>query len=265
MHILEGKRKGGMYMKVVLDPGHGGRDAGAVYNKRMEKDDNLRLALAVGKLLADNGTDVTYTRTEDVYFTPYERVNMANNADADLFVSLHRGSSPAEIPMNGVESFAFYENGEGAQTAAEINAELEAVGFRNLGVTARPNLIVLKRTKMPAVMTEVGFITSDADNQIFDNQFDEVVQAVADGIMSEERKEEPQGRGSLYRVQIGAFRNQNLAEQLLEQAANEGFPAFLIFEDGFYRVQVGAFRELANAVRMEHTLRRKGYNTYIAT
>lgn len=255
-------------MKVVLDPGHGGRDAGAVHNQRMEKDDNLRLAMAVGKLLTDMGTDVAYTRTDDVYFTPYERVDMANNANADLFVSLHRGSSPAEVPMRGVESFAFYENGAGAQTAAEINAELEAVGFENLGVATRPNLIVLKRTKMPAVMTEVGFITSDADNQLFDSEFDEVAQAIADGIMHKDHKEEAensQNRPVLYRVQIGAFRNQNLANQLLEQAVSEGFPAYVIFEDGLYKVQVGAFARLENAIRMEHTLRMKGYGTYIAT
>ena len=52
---------------VIIDPGHGGMDPGAVYKGRQEKDDNLRLALAVGELLSQNGVDVLYTRTDDVY------------------------------------------------------------------------------------------------------------------------------------------------------------------------------------------------------
>ena len=56
-----------MAYKIVLDAGHGGTDPGAVYNGRNEKDDNLALAQAVGKILEDNGVDVVYTRTEDIY------------------------------------------------------------------------------------------------------------------------------------------------------------------------------------------------------
>lgn len=56
-----------MAYKIVLDAGHGGEDPGAVYKDRKEKDDNLKLALAVGRILEDNGVDVVYTRTTDVY------------------------------------------------------------------------------------------------------------------------------------------------------------------------------------------------------
>ena len=61
-----------MPYSVMVDAGHGGRDPGAVFNGRQEKDDTLRLALAVGEILQDNGIDVSYTRTTDVYETPYE-------------------------------------------------------------------------------------------------------------------------------------------------------------------------------------------------
>ena len=58
--------------RVVIDAGHGGdRDPGAVYEGRREKDDNLRLALAVGRILEQNGVDVAYTRVTDLYDTPY--------------------------------------------------------------------------------------------------------------------------------------------------------------------------------------------------
>ncbi len=63
-------------MIVVIDAGHGGTDPGATYDGRQEKDDNLKLAMAVGRILADNGMDVRYTRTDDTYNTPLEKAVM---------------------------------------------------------------------------------------------------------------------------------------------------------------------------------------------
>ena len=81
----------------MLDAGHGGaRDPGAVYEGRREKDDNLKLVLAIGEILSDRGIDVEYTRTTDVYETPYEKAMKANQAGVDLFVSIHRNSFPAD-------------------------------------------------------------------------------------------------------------------------------------------------------------------------
>ena len=83
-----------MKKRVVIDAGHGGtRDPGAVYFGRQEKDDALRLALAVGSLLEDRGFEVVYTRVSDVYDTPYEKAQMGNNAEADYFVSIHRNAA----------------------------------------------------------------------------------------------------------------------------------------------------------------------------
>ena len=59
-----------MAYKIIIDPGHGGSDSGATYNGRQEKDDALRMAMAVGDLLKNAGFDVVYTRTTDVYNTP---------------------------------------------------------------------------------------------------------------------------------------------------------------------------------------------------
>ena len=72
-----------MAYKIVLDAGHGGEDPGAVYKDRKEKDDNLKLALAVGRILEDNGVDVVYTRTTDVYQTPFEKAvrNLDNTTE----------------------------------------------------------------------------------------------------------------------------------------------------------------------------------------
>ena len=73
-----------MAYKIVLDAGHGGEDPGAVYKERKEKDDNLKLTLAVGKILEENGVDVVYTRTTDIYQTPFEKAKAANEAGADF-------------------------------------------------------------------------------------------------------------------------------------------------------------------------------------
>ena len=68
-----------------------------------------------------------------------------------------------------------------------------------------------------------------------------------------------------YRVQVGAYKNREYADNLVYELEDKGFPAFLIFEDGFYKVQVGAFRNLGNAIRMEQSLRNAGYSTWITT
>lgn len=61
-----------MAYSIMLDAGHGGQDPGAVYKGRQEKNDNLKLALAVGEILKNKGIDISYTRTGDVYQTPFE-------------------------------------------------------------------------------------------------------------------------------------------------------------------------------------------------
>ena len=84
---------------VILDAGHGGTDPGAIYKERQEKDDALRLTLAVGKILQDNGINVIYTRTSDIYQTPFQKATDANNAKGDYFVSIHRNSSEKDNPL----------------------------------------------------------------------------------------------------------------------------------------------------------------------
>ena len=68
-----------MPYSIMLDAGHGGRDPGAVYKERKEKDDTLRLTLAVGEILEAHGLDVQYTRTTDVYESPYGRYRICES------------------------------------------------------------------------------------------------------------------------------------------------------------------------------------------
>ena len=93
-----------MAERIIIDPGHGGFDAGASYENRKEKDDNLRLALAVGQRLENAGYDVVYTRAADQYDSPFDKAQIANNAQGDLFVSFHRNSSERPNQYNGVQT-----------------------------------------------------------------------------------------------------------------------------------------------------------------
>ncbi|MCI8375265.1 MAG: N-acetylmuramoyl-L-alanine amidase [Lachnospiraceae bacterium] len=300
-----------MATKIVVDAGHGGSNPGAMYQGRRESDDALRLAMAVGKILEANGYDVIYTRTSDVTQSVGQKAAIANEEGADLFVSIHRNAGEYPGQYSGIQTLIFDDSGIKKQMAEKINANLEALGFRNAGVSIRPNLVVLNSTQMPALLVEAGFIDSDTDNRLFDSRFQAMAQAIADGIMEtlegapvtssdmseeepgvEERHRPPMDRPphrppmmrppmppappippvepnepeeELYRVQAGAFRERQNADNLLQLLENDGFPAFIVYQDGLFKVQVGAFSRLSNAIAMEREVREKGYNTYITT
>ena len=169
---------------VVLDAGHGGANPGAVYQGRQEKDDALALVLAIGAILEANGVDVYYTRTGDIYESPLQKATEGNAVNADYFVSIHRNASPYPNQYTGVETLVYNRYGEAARLAENINTRLERVGYTNQGVNERQNLVVLNRTRMPAVLVEVGFINTDADNQLLDARFQETARAIADGILA---------------------------------------------------------------------------------
>ena len=249
---------------VMLDAGHGGVNPGAVYEGRQEKDDALALVLAIGPILENNGIETLYTRTTDVYQTPFEKAQLANQAAVDFFISIHRNSFPEDNVVSGVESLVYDLSGVKYEMAENINAQLETIGFVNLGVKARPNLIVLRRTRMPAVLVEVGFINSNTDNMLFDENFDAIARAIADGII-ETITVLPDTLETNYSVQVGAFRNQNYARNLQEELAEMDFPARIEQGEGFYRVRVGNFRTIDEATKLEQRLKRAGYQTVIVT
>lgn len=242
-----------MAQRIVIDAGHNGiSDPGAVYNGRRESDDNLDMALAVGDILARNGFDVVYTRTGNNNQTVQQKAQLANDADADLFVSIHRNDSPYPGQYNGVQTLIFDRTGIKLPMAENINRQLEEVGYRNINVETRPNLTVLRRTRMPALLVEVGFLNSDVDNQLFDTRFQETAQAIADGIMETLDAAAGDTAG-------GSSGEGDASEDSGNSSQDPGAARPL------YRVQVGAFYNLQNAVALEQELKRMGYNTWIVT
>lgn len=187
---------------------------------------------------------------------------MANDTEGDLFISIHRNAMPVPGTGSGMEFLLFEDKGFPAMVAKNIGANLGGTGLVNLGTVERPGLVVLRRTNIPSLLVEAGFIDNEADNYLFDRNFDAIAQAIADGILNS-FKEQEENRAEYYQIQTGAYRVRSLAEEQAETLKSQGFPAFIVYEDGLYKVRVGAFLNIDNAVRMEQALRREGYNTFM--
>ena len=253
-----------MVEKIVIDAGHGGANPGATYEGRKESEDALRLATAVGELLKGDGFEVVYTRTDDTTQSVAEKAQLANDSGADLFISIHRNAAARDNLYNGAQTLIYGPGGLREEIAENIVDDLEDVGFQNLGVDLRPDLVVLNRTKMPAVLVEAGFIDSDQDNLLFDTRFEEMAGAIAKGITDAvDRPDANHARP--YTIQVGLFRNKIYADNLLLRLKRQGYPAFLDMDPktGFYRVRVGEYGDLDRAVDMEQRLKNRGYTTFL--
>ncbi|MBF2077186.1 MAG: N-acetylmuramoyl-L-alanine amidase [Synechococcales cyanobacterium T60_A2020_003] len=149
---------------VVLDPGHGGTDPGAVgINGLSELDVVLPVAQEVAAILEEQGVSATLTRTNDsqtIDLAP--RVQTAERADADLFVSIHANAISMSRPdINGIETYYASDRGRPLAQAIQSNM-VELTGMRDRGIkTARFYVIV--NTSMPAVLVELGFVTGSED------------------------------------------------------------------------------------------------------
>lgn len=209
---------------IVIDAGHGGRDGATHGLYSTEKDVALKTALHLGKALEDSLKDVKiiYTRTDDTFIPLYERIGIANNAKADLFISIHCNDMPVirgrkDTGTRGTETFVsgmgrlgeqdevikrenasmfletdYKKNYEGFDTdntenniilklmkdnnrvqslklAKTIQQEYVNVGRINRGVQEK-SLAVLARASMPAILTEIGFISNPSEEDYMNSE-----------------------------------------------------------------------------------------------
>lgn len=173
---------------VCIDPGHGGNDSGCVSGKRHESDDALTMAKLVKQYLEQENVQVVLTRTKDKYVELSERAKCANQANADYFVSIHRNLNPFGC---GVETWTRADYSKESNALAEaIQKRMVKVGVQqNRGVkhgtqeSASSSYYVLRKTKMPGVLIELGFIDNQKDNQLLDKHKKAYAKAIAKGII----------------------------------------------------------------------------------
>lgn len=171
--------------KVVIDPGHGGKDNGATsVSGQYEKDFNLSLAKKVEKLLKEeSGIEVYMTRTDDSFISQESRYRpkYANELNAHLFISIH-GNTFTDSNVSGTETYYYHNH---SRKLAQILQKhvVEATGFKDRGVR-KEDLFVVKDTKMPAALIEVGYLTSphDESNMWKDEFQSRVAASIVEGI-----------------------------------------------------------------------------------
>ncbi len=179
---------------VVLDPGHGGKDSGAIGFGTQEKGINLAVALRVGQILEKQGVNVEYTRTDDTYLTLSERAELANELNAAIFVSIHSNST-TNSDAHGTETYywapiddydLFWQKAERSRLANCIQDQLvNTLGRTDRGVKQNQAFTVLVKTQMPSALTEISFLSNPEENALLvtSSYQKRAAQAIADGIL----------------------------------------------------------------------------------
>ncbi|NDG74608.1 MAG: N-acetylmuramoyl-L-alanine amidase, partial [Synechococcaceae bacterium WB8_1B_136] len=153
--------------KVVIDPGHGGPDPGAVgIGGLRETDVVLDVSLQLAQLLQAKGVQVLLTRTSEIDVDLPPRVALANSSGADLFLSIHANALSLERPdVNGIETF-YFESARSRALAQAVQDQMLAISPGSPDRGARPGrFFVIRRTVMPAALAEMGFVTGELDSQ----------------------------------------------------------------------------------------------------
>lgn len=145
--------------RITLDPGHGGTDHGTTGQKgTREKDVTLAIATRLARMMEAGGMSVQMTRMKDLEILLRPRVEMANRADSDVFVSIHANSFGNQHGVNGIETYYFTD--DSYPLAKSIHKSL----LRNLGRPDRGvrknNFYVVHHTKMPAALIEIGYLSN---------------------------------------------------------------------------------------------------------
>ncbi|MEA5532090.1 N-acetylmuramoyl-L-alanine amidase [Dolichospermum sp. UHCC 0684] len=169
---------------VIIDPGHGGKDSGAIgIGGVLEKDVILPISKRITEVLERNGIQVIMTRGSDYFVTLPGRVTMAQRANADVFVSIHANSAGANRPeVSGLET---YHYDSGLRLAQIVHSKiLQSLNVRDRNVR-KARFYVLRKTSMPSILVETGFLTGRDDaaklrTSAYQNQ---MADAIAQGIL----------------------------------------------------------------------------------
>lgn len=168
---------------VIVDPGHGGTDPGAIgIGGMQEKNIILPIGKRVAQLLEEKGIQAVLTRDSDYFVDLQPRVDIAERANADLFVSIHANSLPTRPDISGLETYYFDSGLRLAQTIH--HSLLQNVNIRDRRVR-KARFYVLRKSSMPSVLVEVGFVTGreDAPKLTTSAYQEQLAQAIVRGIL----------------------------------------------------------------------------------
>jgi N-acetylmuramoyl-L-alanine amidase len=182
---------------IVIDPGHGGVDPGAQNSGIKEKDLNLDISLRLRKVLESKGCKVILTREEDKdFFLPgfvlgrmakraelNQRINLASENNADLFISVHANSFPQRNTY-GMETYYHIKSAPGKALAELIQEQLTRLQSDNKRKAKAGDYYIINQTKMPSVIVEVGFISNPRERKLLmsNNYRDLIAEAIGTGI-----------------------------------------------------------------------------------
>lgn len=258
-------------VKIYLDPGHGGSDPGAQGNGLQEKNLTLAIATRIRSMLVNgyDGVVVRMSRSSDRTMSLAQRTNDANAWGADFYLSIHINAGGG----SGFESYIYPNVGAPTTTYQNhIHDEVvKSISLRDRG-KKRANFHVLRESRMPAMLTENGFIDNSSDAAKLKSSafLTSVARGHVNGIVKafglKAKGDSPAPGttpGKLYRVQIGAYSIRNNANSIGRQAREKGFQTYIFEENGLYKVQIGAFAERNNADELADRAKKAGFDAYI--
>jgi N-acetylmuramoyl-L-alanine amidase len=221
--------------RLCFDYGHGGKDSGALYNGRKESNDVLSLGRAIATEIRRYGVIVDETRTSDATVSLGDRSDFENKNTYDYFISFHRNAYAPE-KAKGVETYTYLNSSTRSKGLAKrIQASLVALGYVDRGVKAA-NFHVLRETKAPAVLIEIGFIDNTKDNNVFDSNRSGIIKALTKAILTEisisyiENSVQPEAASgqTLYRVMAGSYSERENAASQVNRLKEAGFDATIM-------------------------------------
>ncbi|GIV11485.1 MAG: hypothetical protein KatS3mg020_0976 [Fimbriimonadales bacterium] len=179
---------------IVIDPGHGGAQPGARWREGNQVIEEKAIVLAIGlhiaELLSREGAKVILTRSEDKAIGLYERTNLSNNAGAHFFISLHCDSNPRPNSASGTTIYYHKDDADSRALGQAILNEIVSVsdlpsrGVRSDSMLYQTGLAVLRTSKMPAVLIEVGYLNHSFDRaKLIDPAFQKrIAKAIVRGL-----------------------------------------------------------------------------------
>ena len=212
-------------MKWYLDFGHGGKDPGALgTNKTKESDTVLKIGMLIKNNLEQAFEKVITTREDDKYYSLDHRSSKANKENCDYFVSIHMNSSTNKS-AKGVEVWVYDEKSKLYTLSKDICTNLsKAINTPNRGVKISKNFSVLKKTKMPALLIEIDFISNPSVETSLksDKYIKDISDSISKSLLAFVNKSIVDD-GVFYRVCIGEFKDKTTAIQLKNTAISKGF------------------------------------------